>query len=1737
MVAEFERVQNEGPLSGSTDDALKLAAAPTGTATDAAPGDAPPSASGGATTGESTPTTQGPTKVPPEATAFQAGWTLYQSIQGGDGLGIATAGVNAVNIANWYQGDKLLPKDVAPGFRTVGAGLGLASAGVGLYNSIDSGDPLGIAYSTASLAQQATQLWTGSVNSTMLALDAAGDFAGAAALYSQSASLGAVASVLGDVVPILGAALALSQGNYIGAVASILMMIPATFVIGLVLTIVSALFSGDDEPEYDWIPAAGNGSYTRGEDGAIGIEATGTNRHKSIEETPVGPGTEGASVVAGKLAAALSSLLLEVKGSQNDEDGPAALALIPERLPNLHFLGHNAFVIEFTDPHTGETRQVGANIVDVERLLVEVAHHAEALAPAWEAEQVEAKLTAGDPNAAETEAQYAHRLNPDASTDPADHAGRQTLPALVVDLAGDGITTTKLPEETGRTLADLLAGPLRYDVDSDGFLEAVEWPGLRDALLTLDRDGDGRIGNARELLASPNLPEPMRGSEMLAWLDANRDGFLDHRDPGFAALALWLDVNADAQSDPGEVLSLAQIGANALVLGPAGEADATIHLEDGASLAVEEVALDAETDGVRMAVLPGGVLVEAENGLDGQGTDARLLYVSGVADLSDPETARIWGVDPALETSRGIDTTDADASLDEAHGARASREARRIVLGGAEQGLLFAGAAGAIAALGLGVSGTAAAEELRAGRIEFVLPDGTLAPLAAPIVITEAVGRPREAGAEPPPPAHPPIVARASDVVSFPLASATTDSEPMPARSVGASPPIVVTADAITPVSSPAPTLAELTSLAELPAGGMDPFAQNVPTLFSELTGLEDDPIVLDGAELLERAGFDGDPAAVISWAGEAQHGQVVLGADGLVRFVPEANFHGTASFTYMLGGLFGRAEIVLEGVNDAPVPIGDLVAGEEDRELLFTAGALAANDRDPDIATDGDSLRVTAVGAPEHGSVELLPDGTVRFIPDADFWGEARFAYTVDDDAGASATGTAFVQLASVNDAPVAIGELIGAGVEDTALLVDPLLLTANDTDIDTPTDGDVLTVSAVFDAEHGQVALLVDGTVQFTPDANFHGLAAFGYSVSDGRGGLAQAQALVTVAGVNDAPIGVDEMVAGAEDTPLVIVPAALLANEVDPDIATDGQLLKITAVGEAEHGAVGLAPDGTVVFVPETDYWGEGAFSYTVSDGAGGFASARATVTLASVEDPPIAGADGFAGVEDATLLLDPQLLIANDRDPDGDAVHFVGVAGATHGAVSLQADGQVRFMPAPDFFGLASFDYLVADTKGNTSQGTAFVQLENVNDAPRVEAIEFGRALYAYEQITGYDSEFNYSSSIQPIYDHARALALYAAGEARNSSGTPIGASYYQSGALRPIALITEEQQYSDSEGGSYSYDDPMLSEGRVIAYDPDGDPVTFSVAAHPVHGSVAVGAGWSFNEANTWRYQSTYGDGYSGADPFVVRVTDPSGESTTFTVNTSHYGTIAGGGGDDGCCPVMVDLDADGVELVDVDDSRLLRDLDGDGWMERLGWAAEDDALLAYDADDDGFITRAEEISFVAYTPGARTDLEGLAAFDTDGDGKLTAADAEWERFHLWQDRGADGRSDPGELTPLAETGIVAISLASDGRSETRGANVIFGRSSYERADGSTGEVGDVMFAIRETGIPAGPAPPPTQNAAAEALEAHFARLALQLVSEMAAFDPKAPAELDVPPSAPPADATLAENPLQRHEQA
>jgi hypothetical protein len=326
--------------------------------------------------------------------------------------------------------------------------------------------------------------------------------------------------------------------------------------------------------------------------------------------------------------------------------------------------------------------------------------------------------------------------------------------------------------------------------------------------------------------------------------------------------------------------------------------------------------------------------------------------------------------------------------------------------------------------------------------------------------------------------------------------------------------------------------------------------------------------------------------------------------------------------------------------------------------------------------------------------------------------------------------------------------------------------------------------------------------------------------------------------------------------------------------------------------------------------------------------------------------------------------------------------------------------------------------------------------------------------------------------------------------------------------------------------SQSVQDAHRSNGRIYARDPDGDAITFSISPvhQPGHGNAYINEylpgstprnltptqligrdpsrPWTdysmgdrvimegFNPAlpnggrrdyfvsdfstngnnaySAWQYVATDVTGYRGPDAFTVTATDSRGLSTSVTVNVQSTGWSSGGGG---CFPVVVDTSADGIDLLRPDESNLFADINGDGWRDQIGWVASTDALLAYDGNGDGLINQRQEVSFVDYLPGARTDLEGLAAFDTNGDGVLNADDAEWSRFGLLQDANGNGTQDEGEWQRLETLEVEEIRLTREGQAELNNGNVVFGTTTLTYADGSTQTAADVMFAGNGIDIP------------------------------------------------------------------
>src|SRR5207245_2416974 len=146
---------------------------------------------------------------------------------------------------------------------------------------------------------------------------------------------------------------------------------------------------------------------------------------------------------------------------------------------------------------------------------------------------------------------------------------------------------------------------------------------------------------------------------------------------------------------------------------------------------------------------------------------------------------------------------------------------------------------------------------------------------------------------------------------------------------------------------------------------------------------------------------------------------------------------------------------------------------------------------------------------------------------------------------------------------------------------------------------------------AAHGSVVLNADGTVTYTPAANFNGSDTFTYTISDGHGATATGTVSITVKPVNDAPVAADDSTVTDEDTDVTF---AVLANATDRD--ADGDTLAVTAVTPGTHGSTAINPNGSVTYTPAAGYSGGDSFTYTVSDGHGGTATASVAITVNSV-----------------------------------------------------------------------------------------------------------------------------------------------------------------------------------------------------------------------------------------------------------------------------------------------------------------------------------------------------------------------------------------------------------------------------------------------------------------------------------------------------------------------------------------
>jgi Bacterial Ig domain len=482
--------------------------------------------------------------------------------------------------------------------------------------------------------------------------------------------------------------------------------------------------------------------------------------------------------------------------------------------------------------------------------------------------------------------------------------------------------------------------------------------------------------------------------------------------------------------------------------------------------------------------------------------------------------------------------------------------------------------------------------------------------------------------------------------------------------------------------------------------------------------------------------------------------GTIAVDAAGLISFTPIPNFNGNVSVPYTItdgngGTATANITINVTPVNDAPVANDDNNVGAEQTPIT---GKLLTNDTDP----DGDPLKVTqfivngvtttvpagttgvTTTIPAVGSLTVREDGSYSFTSVPNYNGAVpNITYTVTDGQQAI-TANLTINVSATNSAPLAVTDNYTTA-EDTPVTLTPLTA-------DTDPDADTLSITSIngtaltggaqtIAVPNGTVNITAGGVVSFTPASNFNGTVTIPYVISDGNGGTATANQVITVTPLNDAPTAVNDNYTMPEDGSIAITPL-ITGADTDPE----GNTLTVTSLNSTPlvsgtpttvsvpEGVFNVDATGKINFTAAPDFNGTVTVPYTISDGNGGTATANILITITPVNDAPTAVDDNYTMPEDGTAITLTPLTTGLDTDPENDTLTVNNINGTsivagtpvsipvTGGTIAVDAAGLISFTPTPNFNGTISVPYTITDGNGGTATANITINVTPVNDAP-------------------------------------------------------------------------------------------------------------------------------------------------------------------------------------------------------------------------------------------------------------------------------------------------------------------------------------------------------------------------------------------------------------------------------------
>ncbi|TWG92922.1 CshA-type fibril repeat protein [Mesorhizobium sp. J18] len=613
-------------------------------------------------------------------------------------------------------------------------------------------------------------------------------------------------------------------------------------------------------------------------------------------------------------------------------------------------------------------------------------------------------------------------------------------------------------------------------------------------------------------------------------------------------------------------------------------------------------------------------------------------------------------------------------------------------------------------------------------------------------------------------------------------------------------------------------------------------------------------------------------------------------------------------------------------GPNAAPTAVNDSgFTVTHNGTITLPASALLGNDTDP----NGDSLFITGVSGAQNGVVTYnAQQGTVTFAPTNGYSGPAGFTYNISDGRGGTSSATVSLTVNEPNtgltlfsdgDGPTGSAQVDGMPLElgmkftssangtisglrfykmagdtgphtaslwtaggtllgqvsftnetasgwQTATFSQPIQIAAGTTYVASyHTTGTYAATTDYFSSAHTSGPLTAPSSVTSGGNGLYTYSTGSAFPTTSFQATNYWVDVVFNQTVGNSAPVASnDNGFTVTHDTPLAIASSALLANDTD----ADGDPLTITAVSGAANGTVALnSQTGQITFTPNSGYIGSASFSYTVSDGNGGTASATVSLNV----NAPGGSVSLFQPSQGPTAAP------ADDPDSVELGLRFTVSSAGTITGMRYYKSAQDTGTHVGSLW---------------SSTGTLLASATFTNEtASGWQTVTFSQPVTlsaGQTYVASYHSNGFYSAS--PDYFTAPVTSgpltagtgagVYAYGTNLTFPSQSFNNSNYWVDVIYTPAAGNVAPVAANDSGFTTAYNSPLVIQASAVLAndsDPDGNPIAVTGVGDAVNGTVAFNS-----QTNAITFAPTAG--FSGQASFGYTISDGNGGTDTAEVS-------------------------------------------------------------------------------------------------------------------------------------------------------------------------------------------------------------------------------------------------------------